>query len=89
MPAATAEPKQLRGLHIELKVKQPTPAPAPKARGQSQRDCVHQPRVARNELPWVRAEKIINPNGVVSSVVNRERKRIGRNPVGVGEFSGR
>jgi len=31
MPAATAEPKQLRDLHIELKVKQPTPAPAPKA----------------------------------------------------------
>ncbi|MEY2467202.1 MAG: aspartyl-tRNA synthetase [Verrucomicrobiota bacterium] len=28
---STVEPKQLRDLHIELKVKQPTPAPAPKA----------------------------------------------------------
>ena len=28
---ATVEPKQLRDLHIELKVKQPTPAPVPKA----------------------------------------------------------
>jgi hypothetical protein len=27
----TVEPKQLRDLHIELKVKQPTAAPAPKA----------------------------------------------------------
>jgi hypothetical protein len=33
MPAANVEPKQLRDLHIELKVKQPmvTPQPAPKA----------------------------------------------------------
>jgi len=31
MPAATVEPKQLRDLHIELKVKQPTPPPPPKA----------------------------------------------------------
>jgi hypothetical protein len=31
MPVATAEPKQLRDLHIELKVKQPTPAPPPTA----------------------------------------------------------
>ena len=31
MPAATTEPKQLRDLHIELKVKQPTPAPVPMA----------------------------------------------------------
>ena len=29
MPAATAEPKQLRDLHIELKVKQPTTTPKP------------------------------------------------------------
>jgi hypothetical protein len=27
MPAATAEPKRFRDLHIELKVKQPTTAP--------------------------------------------------------------
>ena len=28
---STVEPKQLRDLHSELKVKHPTPAPAPKA----------------------------------------------------------
>jgi hypothetical protein len=28
---STVEPKQLRDLHIELKVKQPVTAPAPKA----------------------------------------------------------
>jgi hypothetical protein len=33
---------------------------------QSQRDCVSKPRVARNELPWVRSEKN-NPNGVATS----------------------
>src|SRR6266702_159048 len=33
---------------------------------QSQRDCVCQPRVARNELPWVAADSVSNPNGVVS-----------------------
>ena len=33
---------------------------------QSQRDCGLQPRVARNELPWVMAGKIINPNGVAA-----------------------
>jgi hypothetical protein len=31
MLAATVEPKQLRDLHIELKVKQPPTAPPPKA----------------------------------------------------------
>ena len=31
MPAATKAPKQIRDLHIELKVKQATPALAPKA----------------------------------------------------------
>ena len=25
-----------------------------------------QPRVARNELPWVAADRVSNPNGVVS-----------------------
>src|SRR5881396_2017156 len=33
---------------------------------QSQRDCVCQPRVARNELPWVAARSVSNPNGVAS-----------------------
>ena len=33
---------------------------------QSQRDCVSQPRVARNELPWVVAGNVFNPNGVAA-----------------------
>src|SRR6267154_2717193 len=33
---------------------------------QSQRDCVFQPRVARNELPWVAVDSETNPNGVAS-----------------------
>jgi hypothetical protein len=32
---------------------------------QSQRDCGAQPRVGRNDLPWVTAGKVFNPNGVV------------------------
>ncbi len=36
---------------------------------QSQRDCVLQPRVARNELPWVRDGRDLNPNGVVAFIV--------------------
>ena len=46
---------------------------------QSQRDCVLQPRVARDELPWVTVGMVFNPNGVVSSGPRRCR-----NPVGVG-----
>ena len=33
---------------------------------QSQRDCVIQPRVARNELPWVTVRMESNPNGVAA-----------------------
>src|SRR5439155_8223144 len=33
---------------------------------QSQRDCVLQPKVARNELPWVIGEQIINRNAVAA-----------------------
>src|SRR6266568_5911840 len=36
----------------------------PPAVRQSQRDCVVQPRVARNELPWVPGRVAFNPNGV-------------------------
>ncbi len=32
---------------------------------QSQRDCGAQPRVGRNDLPWVIAGKVFNANGVV------------------------
>ncbi len=28
---------------------------------QSQRDCIHQPRVARNELPWVNGKRNFQP----------------------------
>src|SRR5437870_4760491 len=38
--------------------------PAPYTQFQSQRDCVCQPRVARNELPWVGPIRSINPEGV-------------------------
>ncbi len=48
------------------------------ARLQSQRDCVLQPRVARNELPWVESPATTNPNGVVSA-----RGTPSRNPFGV------
>lgn len=43
-----------------------------------QRDSVLQPRVARNELPWVRGPVKNNPERVVA--VGGERRR---NPVGV------
>jgi hypothetical protein len=33
---------------------------------QSQRDCVHQPKVARNELPWVIVNRFPNRNAVVA-----------------------
>jgi hypothetical protein len=32
-----------------------------------QRHSIHQPRVARNELPWVMRQKHFQPNGVASS----------------------
>ena len=39
---------------------------APWISSQSQRDCVLQPRVARNELPWVQNKIGSYPKGVVS-----------------------
>ena len=45
---------------------------------QSQRDCVLQPRVARNELPWVADGRVFNPNGVAARVRVR-----GATPVGL------
>ena len=44
---------------------------------QSQRDCVAQPRVARNELPWVTAGRIFNPNRVVSRLPHRAATPLG------------
>ena len=45
------------------------PAKAEKLTGiQSQRDCATKPRVARNELPWVTADRLVNnPERVVAS----------------------
>src|ERR1043165_1246225 len=40
-----------------------------KTRVQSQRDCVLQPRVVRNELPWEISPAIHNPNGVAATHV--------------------
>jgi len=48
---------------------------------QSQRDCVVQPRVARNELPWVKDQEIFNPNGVVS-----RRNERAATPLGLSSF---
>ena len=61
---------------------------APCTRFQSQRDCVCQPRVARNELPWVSPVRSINPEGVEASPSLGTNS--GCNPLGVdpdGTFS--
>jgi hypothetical protein len=39
---------------------------------QSQRDCGSQPRVARNELPWVTRARAINPEGVAENSLIRQ-----------------
>ncbi len=44
---------------------------------ESQRDSGFQPRVARNELPWVAPEKFFNPNGVVSCRTRRAATTLG------------
>src|SRR2546427_10992899 len=40
------------------------------APSQSQRDCVLQPRVARNELPWVGGPLNLNPERVAPETLN-------------------
>ncbi|MDB6028447.1 MAG: putative Co/Zn/Cd efflux system rane fusion protein, partial [Verrucomicrobiales bacterium] len=52
---------------------------------ESQRDSAPKPRVARNELPWVKRSRGINPEGVASE--NHERG--GRNHVVVDKFFSR
>jgi len=50
------------------RIRQREQAPAPYTYLQSQRDCVLQPRVARHELPWVRAQKTSStPTGLCRS----------------------
>jgi hypothetical protein len=49
---------------------------------ESQRDSGSKPKVARNELPWVGASHINNPNGVAG----RQRKR-GATPLGLRTFT--
>ena len=44
---------------------------------QSQRDCGLQPRVARNELPWVGVRTVFNPDGVVSRSHHRAATPLG------------
>ena len=44
-----------------LRYKFASRVPAPYTNLQSQRDCVSQPRVARNELPWVHSDKDAQP----------------------------
>jgi hypothetical protein len=55
-----------------------------RGRDESRRDSVIQPRVARNELPWVCDVMEFNPEGV-ASVCARQR----HNPVGVENNFGR
>ena len=54
--------------------------PCVRATSESQRDSGLQPRVARNELPWVTAPSVHNPNGVAAG---REPRR--SHPDAVGE----
>src|SRR6186713_632406 len=49
---------------------------------QSRKDCVHQPRVARNELPWVAGGGVSNPNGVASCSHGPAATPLGLSPVG-------
>jgi len=57
----------------------------PKPMEESQRDSDAKPRVARNELPWVRDNKFLNRNAVVADSL-LSRHAIGRDPVGVEGF---
>ena len=60
--------------------------PAPYTQFQSERDCVCQPRVARNELPWVGPVRSINPEGVE----HRSEQILAATPLGLiptGTFS--
>ena len=45
---------------------QKTVMPFGNSEAESQRDSILQPRVARDELPWVAVAKDFNPNGVAS-----------------------
>src|SRR5258708_628338 len=54
-----------KSAHLEYEpmpdVPGPLSRPAPYTHSQSQRDCVLQPRVARNELPWEIVPRRTNP----------------------------
>src|SRR5438309_2337138 len=47
---------------------------------QSQRDCVLQPRVARNELPWEIVPRCTNPERVAALPRLQEQGNTGHNP---------
>ena len=53
---------------------------APDMYFQSQRDCVLQPRVARNELPWESVPGCANPERVAAAVCHPEQGNTSRNP---------
>ena len=53
-----------------------------KSTGESQRDSASKPKVARNELPWVSASHVNNPNGVAAQRENR-----GTTPLGLKTFT--
>ena len=53
------------------------PETAAAAARQSQRHCVLQPGVARNELPWETGPKANNPNGVVARLGKHDTTPLG------------
>ena len=57
---------------------------------ESQRDSGLQPRVARNELPWVNAPQIHNPNGVAARRdLRRAHPEVGERPLTAGARAAR
>ena len=55
---------------------------------QSQRDCGLQPRVARNELPWVVVQQTLQPQPGCGHFVTGDGRGACQNPVGVVIFIG-
>src|SRR6266478_1109912 len=55
--------------HRNTAEREQTPEKPEPSRSQSRRDCALQPRVARNELPWVQSRRGLNPERVVAGLV--------------------
>jgi len=70
-------PERVRALNPRNAKQQSSPSPLGMclAPSQSQRDCVLQPRVARNELPWVGGPLNPNPERVPPQTLNTNPPR--------------